>query len=481
MEMVKVFFPELFLAVGSLFLLIVNSLWIKKINIKYFSFLVLLFFSFFTLLFFSGNISISNNYQTQFLIFYSHYLFRVILFSFGIILYISLYKYLISERYLNEFSFFLGATISFLSLLSSSQNLLIAFILIEAISFGFYLLISFYKRDLLCVEAGLKYFYLGTFSSIFFFTGLFLIYYSSLEINFIQVLNNLSFSSKILYFILGLILIFSSLIFKLGASPFHFWLPEVYQGSPLPVFPILISFSKLAFAVFLSNLILVFLISQGPFHVHKEPFYELFYIVSLLSMFIGNFLALKQKEVKRILAYSSISHMGYLLALFAIPWSTETLKFYYGYIFIYALTNLGILLSLFAIVDYRKIRIPIESYQEALKNKNFLLLFSLLIFIFSLAGLPPTAGFIAKFFLLLNIVKNGSYFLAFVFLLTSILSIYYYFRLIHPILTIFKDGLYKKDYEKVELHEMLMMFIVSLISIYLFLSTFKPSFIFFFE
>ncbi|MEZ0344582.1 MAG: NADH-quinone oxidoreductase subunit N, partial [Caldimicrobium sp.] len=356
----------------------------------------------------------------------------------------------------------------------------IAFILIEAVSFGFYLLISFYKRDLLCVEAGLKYFYLGTLSSIFFFTGLFFIYYSSLEINFFQVLTKLSFSSKINYLTLGLILIFSSLVFKLGASPFHFWLPEVYQGSPLPVFPILIAISKFAFAIFLGNLVLISLNSQGAFYINKDALYSLFYIISLLSMLIGNLFALKQKEVKRLLAYSSISHVGYLLTLLAIPWSNENLRFYYGYIFIYALTNLGIFLALSTMIDFKKVKISINTYQESLKYQNFPILFSLLILLFSLAGLPPSAGFITKFFVLLEIIKKGSYLLAFIFLSTSVLSIYYYFRLINPILAVLKEGTYEKSYEKTEFDEIFIMLILTGISLYLIFSMFKPTFIFFF-
>ncbi|GEM_PF-1247348 len=480
MEVIKIFFPELFLAMGSLILLLVNSLWIKKENLKYFSFLFLFIVSLLILLLSCSNLPVNRDYLSQFLSFKSHYLFRLVPFSFGIILYISLYRFLIKERYLNEFSFFFGTTLSFLSLLTSSQNLLIAFILIEAVSFGFYLLISFYKRDLLCVEAGLKYFYLGTLSSIFFFTGLFFIYYSSLEINFFQVLTKLSFSSKINYLTLGLILIFSSLVFKLGASPFHFWLPEVYQGSPLPVFPILIAISKFAFAIFLGNLVLISLNSQGAFYINKDALYSLFYIISLLSMLIGNLFALKQKEVKRLLAYSSISHVGYLLTLLAIPWSNENLRFYYGYIFIYALTNLGIFLALSTMIDFKKVKISINTYQESLKYQNFPILFSLLILLFSLAGLPPSAGFITKFFVLLEIIKKGSYLLAFIFLSTSVLSIYYYFRLINPILAVLKEGTYEKSYEKTEFDEIFIMLILTGISLYLIFSMFKPTFIFFF-
>lgn len=479
MEVIKVFFPEIFLATASLFLLIINSLTTKKVFYDYLSFLSLFVLSLGILLLSNSDIPTQTDYSQSFLVLNSHYLFRIILFIFGIVLYLSLYRFLIQERYLNEFSFFLGTALSFLSLMMASQNLLYAFLLMEAISFGFYLLLSFYKRELLCLEAGLKYFFLGTLASIFFFTGLFLIYYSSLEVNFYQVLAKVS-SLKIGYFSLGLILIFSSLAFKLGAAPFHFWLPEVYQGSPLPVFPILIAFSKLAFAVFLSNMVLVSL-NSGGIYLTKESLYSLFYLLSILSMVIGNFLALKQKELKRLLAYSSISHVGYLLAIFAIPWSMESLKIYYGYIFIYALTNFGIFLALATMIDFKPIKIPVDTLKDKLKNQNFLILLSLIVILFSLAGLPPSAGFLTKFFLLLQIVKHGSYLLAFIFLTTSVLSLYYYFRLINPIITVFKEGLFESSYKKIELYEIFVTFVMTAISLYLFFSTFQPSFIFFFK
>mgnify|MGYP001626229548 CR=1 FL=1 len=479
MELYKVFFPELFLATSSFILLLINSLFIKNKAFRYISFLFIFILSFIFLLLYPPNFSNQIDFSSHFLNLKVHYLFRLIFLFLGMLLYISLYKFFLNEKYMNEFSFFLGTTIPFLSLISSSQNIFLAFILMEAISFSFYLLISFYKREILCLESGLKYYILGTISSIFFFIGLFLIYYSSLEINFYHGLTKIIYSKKATYFFLGLILIFSSLAFKLGASPFHFWLPEVYQGSPLPVFPILIAFSKLSFALFLSNLILIFLYNGGGL-ITKEIFYNFFYIVSILSMIVGNLFALKQKELKRLLAYSSISHIGYLLTLFSIPWSNENLKLFYGYIFIYVLTNFGIFLAISIFINFKDIKIPIETFKDHLKSQNFLILFSLLIFFFSLAGLPPTAGFITKFFLLLEIVKKGSYLLAFIFLLTSILSIYYYFRLINPVLTVFREGVYEGGYMKREFNEIFIMIILLGLSFYLLLSTFKPVLIFFF-
>ncbi len=198
-------------------------------------------------------------------------------------------------------------------------------------------------------------------------------------------------------------------------------------------------------------------------------------------MILGNLLALKQKEVKRLLAYSSISHMGYLLTLFAIPLADTNFKLFYGYLFIYSLTNLGIILGFFLIVDHKEIKIPIDSLGNRLKDVSFPLLLSFLILLFSLAGLPPSAGFITKLFLLLQLVKEGAYFLALVFLLASILSLYYYFRLIAPVLSVLKEDSLNLNNRKINLYEIFMLLILVLLSFYLFFSTFKPTLIFFFD
>jgi len=469
-------FPEIFLALSSLILLLINIFFIKNQSVKYFSWLSLLIISFLILL---ASFPYIPNNDTFLLLSSSLFLFRVIIFLFGLFLYLSYYPFLISEKFINEFSFFFFSSLAFLSLLFQTQNLLIAFVLIECLSFLFYLLVSFYKKDLYSVEAGLKYFYLGTFSSLIFFLGLFFVYYSSLELNLSEILSRLSFSSKSIFFILGLLLIFSSIVFKLGGAPFHFWMPEVYQGTPFPVFPLLISLSKLSFFLFLANIVF-FIYTQSTSSLSFESFQNFFLIVSFLSMIIGNLLALKQKEIKRLLAYSSISHIGYLLALFSVPFDKESLRILYAYVFIYALTNIGIYIALILITDPRQIKIPLSIYEEGLKNKVFPLLFSLLIFSFSLSGLPPTAGFMTKLFLLLELVKKKAYLLSITLLLTSILSLYYYFRLIGPVLRALRTYELSFLSLKLSLYEILMLSILSIFSFYLFISTFKIDFIFFF-
>ncbi len=477
MGVFSAFFPEFFLSLSSIVLLVFNIFFINNFKNRYLIWLSFFLISTFLFLVTPSTLQLHNidgNFINSSGLFY----LRIFIFFSLCLIYLSSYNILIKSPYLNEFSFFLGITVSFLSFLLSSTNFLIAFVLIESISFAFYLLVSFYRNNLLSVEAGLKYFYLGTFSSLIFLTGLFLIYYSTLSFSFGSISEILSSTSNSNIYTIGLLLIFLSLVFKLGGAPLQFWLPEVYQGSPFIVFPLLISISKLAFGVFLANVYYLFLVPNA-FYINMSNIKILFFIVSLLSMLIGNLLALKQNEVKRLLAYSSIAHVGYFMSLLSLDPNPMNYHLLCGYLFIYALTNLALLVTLQLNNINQLVKISFNQYEQMLPECP-ILLFSLLVFIFSLAGLPPTAGFITKLFILLELIKNGAYLLSFVFLLTSILAIYYYFRLTRPILKIIanRQDILSSE-RKIELRDVILKIILLICSLYLILSVFKPSYIFF--
>lgn len=475
----KSYIPELFLPLASLVLLLSNNLFIKSKRNTYYLWLALFIIA---LLLFSLTPQTEASSQDALRIFTEKGIFylRVFLFVAGILLYLSSQSLLMNSPLLNEFSFFMGISIPVLSFLLSSSNLLIAFILIETVSFTFYILVSFQRNNLYSIEAGLKYFYLGTFSSLIFFMGLFLIYYHSTEFELSKIfLKNLS-EEKGYLLLLGFILIFTALIFKLGGAPLHFWLPEVYQGAPFTVFPLLIALSKLAFGLLLGNIFLYWLKSQGTASLSVYSFHKLFYITSVLSMIIGNFLAIKQNEVKRLLAYSSIAHMGYLLSLLAVSKEPGFLKIYSGYLFIYSLTNLGFFMVLLLRLPADGSKLSLDLYQQVLPRSVFVL-FTMMVFIFSLAGLPPTAGFITKLFILLELIKKGAYLLALIFLGSSILAIYYYFKLLSPLFKVIKEEIHTPKPQKLELNEIVVYISLFVISVYLIFSVFKPDFIFFFE
>lgn len=477
MNLITWMLPEFFLSFNSILLLLINSFLISNSRNQYYLWISNLFISF--LLFFLLNFILTDLPSSFVYVDKVHFYFRIIIFLFSLILYISMQNILLKERNLNEFSVLYSWLVAFSSFLSSTANLLVAFLLIETISIILYILVSFYRKNFYSIEAGLKYYFLGTFTSLFLLLGIYFIYYASLEFEIFKIFT--SPHSKSNFFYLGFLLIFIGLVFKLGGAPFHFWLPEVYQGAPLIVFPILILISKLAFALFLTNLILPFLLFTSNIYLNLEFFNKFFFLIAFLSMLIGNLLALKQEEVKRLLAYSSIAHIGYLLTLWAIPWETDTVHIFYGYLFIYSLTLLGLLFLLIPIPNKKIIMININSLFYYLKDRNFILIIAFLIFIFSLAGLPPTAGFITKLFVLIKLIKKSSYFLAFIFLFTSILSLYYYFKLIQPILKILAERAYELKFKKVTFLEVLYTLIIILVSFYLTLSTFRPDYIFFFK
>ncbi|MFN3505714.1 MAG: NADH-quinone oxidoreductase subunit N, partial [Caldimicrobium sp.] len=381
MEIIKFFFPEIYLSFTSLLILLLLSFISLNPSSQFFLWLINLFISFCLLVSnYNINYFISSEYFIGDL---AHYYLRLVIFFFGFLLYFSLKNILFKESLINEFSLLFVLVLAFSSILLSSSNLLVAFVLIETISLSLYLLVSFYKKNLLSLEAGLKYFLFGTMASLFLFLGIFFIYYSTSEFSLSKLLA-ISYEKNTLFY-LGFLLIFIGIVFKLGGVPFHFWAPEVYQGAPTMVFPLLILISKFSFAVFLINLVYYLIKINTAYPLNLSFFQNFFYLISLLSMILGNLLALKQKEIKRLLTYSSIAHIGYLLSLFTLPWNSSNLQIFLGYLFIYTLTLLGVNIILLIILQKNKnlVKIEIPSLELYLKDKNILLVLSFLIFIFS--------------------------------------------------------------------------------------------------
>jgi NADH-quinone oxidoreductase subunit N len=241
----------------------------------------------------------------------------------------------IKNYQINHFEFFIiiGIAIFSLNLLVISHDFLIAYISIELQSLSFYIMACFKRQSAYSTESGIKYFLLGSFSSTILLFGISLIYGLFGTLNF-HLLNLLIFEFNYLFFLdkIGFILIFIGLLFKLSAAPFHFWLPDVYEGAPIistvffavvPKISILILIFKILIIYFHNNIILLFLLS------------------SILSIIIGSFVALKQKRLKKLLAYSSINHIGYLLFGIAL-FSIESICATFFYVLTYMITGLCI-------------------------------------------------------------------------------------------------------------------------------------------
>lgn len=309
-------------------------------------------------------------------------------------------------------------------LLSGANNLVMVFIGLETLSLPSYLLTAYTKLDKRSNEAGLKYFSLGAISSSILLYSFSLIYgFSNGAIEFENIHQNFLSSGQInqTLFNIPIIFLLVGIGFKLSAAPFHQWAPDVYEGSPTPVGAFLSIGSKagvVCFAIRIFNILFA------------QDFLDwkiLFEFLAILSLIIGNFGALSQQSFKRLLAYSSIGQIGFILIGFVLGTETGYISLIF-YLFIYLFTNFGV----FACVILYSLKTGKESIQDyqSLASKDPIFSFCLSICLLSLAGLPPLAGFFSKLYIFLLGWQEGHYFLIAVALLTSLVSIFYYLRIV---------------------------------------------------
>src|SRR6267154_881171 len=355
------------------------------------------------------------------------------------------------------------------SLLMSCADLVSMYLSIELQSFGVYILSTLYRDSESATSAGLKYFLLGGLSSCIILLGSALIYSYTGLTNFesIYSLVSVSYSNQIIHGLtLGFILIFIGLLFKIAAAPLHNWAPDVYDDSPtivtiwltiMPKISIIILLLELQSGISLSSEIelveslksiniLSDLLSENIIYVLKN----LLLISSLLSLIIGTVVGLAQTKIKRLLAYSTISHIGFILLALAIntEQSTESLIFY---IIQYSFTNLNVLLSI-----------------------------SLSICLFSMAGVPPLIGFFSKQFVLYSAVQSGYYFMSIVAILVSVISASYYLKIIRVLHTeenISTNKITNSDETNESVLSNLHSFLISILTLSILLFVLKPSII----
>nr|YP_010394040.1 NADH dehydrogenase subunit 2 [Peronospora belbahrii]DAZ88048.1 TPA_asm: NADH dehydrogenase subunit 2 [Peronospora belbahrii] len=367
-----------------------------------------------------NGVLIINNF-TQFI--------KIILILSTIICFLIQQKYLIQQK-INLYEVHILILISLLGLmlLISSNHFITLYLAIELQSLSFYILTSTQKKSILSIEAGLKYFILGSIASSFILFGSSIIYAITGSLNFSNIfliLSNINFLYNINILIslsYGLIFILVGILFKIGAAPFHFWLPDVYEGAPNNISSFFAIVPKLAFIGVLIRLFF-------EIFVNMSYFFEIFfYIISFFSMLIGSLSALQQKKIKRLLAYSSISHIGFILMGFTSN-LLNNIPFILLYIIIYIITSINLWTSYLSLNINHK---PIK-YLTDLSNihsLNKLIAIILIINIFSLAGIPPLAGFFSKLFIFFSALKNNYFSLVFFGIFISIISSFYYLKII---------------------------------------------------
>ncbi|WP_293306498.1 NADH-quinone oxidoreductase subunit N [Pedobacter sp. UBA5917] len=313
----------------------------------------------------------------------------------------------------------------------SYKNMAMLFVGLEIMSVSLYILAGIRKKDFASNEASLKYFLMGAFSTGFLLFGITLIYGAtgSFDLDKIQayLVNNTNSVSPIFY--PGVILMMIGLCFKVGAAPFHFWTPDVYEGSPSLITTFMSTVVKTAgFAAFLR-------LFAGAFAPLHDFWVVPLTVIVCLTLFIGNVTALFQKNFKRMLAYSSISHAGYLLfSLIVLTKNSES------NVLVYAAAYTFASIIAFAVLILVKQKTGSDSFESfnGLGKKNPLVALSLTVAMLSLAGIPLTAGFIGKYLMFLNVMTEYKSLLVGFAILNALVGFYYYFKVI--VAMWFKDG-----------------------------------------
>lgn len=306
-----------------------------------------------------------------------------------------------------------------MALMSSAVELVLIFIALEISSIATYILAGFRRRAATSSESSLKYFLLGSFATAFFLYGVALMFGATGSTNIVAIAHSLQGGATPTLAYLAAALMFVGLGFKVAAAPFHVWTPDVYEGAPAPVVAFMSTGPKAAaFAVLL----------RVVFEVNTPGQFWLIWVSAALSMTLGNISALVQDNVKRLLAYSSIAHAGYLLVAFAAQpeIGTSAAMFYTA---AYAAMNVGAfaVVSHFANVNERYV--TLEDY-AGLAHRSPLLAATLTIFLLSLIGIPATGGFFAKFYVFSAALRANLIGLTIIGVLNSALGAYYYLRII---------------------------------------------------
>jgi NADH-quinone oxidoreductase subunit N len=327
---------------------------------------------------------------------------------------------LASIQYVNRFAFFRGeyyflVVMSALGMMfmASANDLLSVFVTLEFSTFGFYVLVAYLREDLASNEAGLKFFILGVFAAGLLAYGISLVYGETGKLVFPQIVPAPATPGLMI----GFLLIFAALGFKVGAVPFHSWIPDTYQGSPTPVTAFLsIAPKGAAFAILLR----IFFVALATF---KPMWVFLLVGASILSMTYANIVAIAQRNIKRLLAYSGIAQIGNILIGLAAgtKMGTDAILFY---LLAYLFANLGAFAVVIA-VSHAIGSDEIDDY-SGLNRRSPFLAFAMLLFLLSLAGVPPLAGFIGKLYIFVAAIKEGLYALIAVGLINVIISMYYY-------------------------------------------------------
>jgi NADH-quinone oxidoreductase subunit N len=322
--------------------------------------------------------------------------------------------------------------------LVGSQDLLVIFISLELLSLSLYILAGFDKRSPRSAEASLKYFLFGGMSAAFMLFGFSLLYGMSNSTSLFAIANSIHGQPINSLLIIAIVTTIVGFGFKIAAAPFHFWAPDVYQGAPVPSAAFIASGSKVAsFFIFFQVLVLGFAGAEGnaTFQHFQSGWVPVLVIVAVISMVLGNLVAIAQTSLRRLVAYSAVAHAGYMLLAF-ITHTQQTLAALLYYVATYSLATLGV----FGVLAVTEKHIGNDNISDlsGLSRRAPFLSVCLAIFLLSLAGIPPLSGFFAKFLLFTSVVAAdpGSRLLLWLVIgaiAMSAVSLFYYLRVLKKV------------------------------------------------
>ncbi|MEK6201171.1 MAG: NADH-quinone oxidoreductase subunit N [Desulfobulbaceae bacterium] len=321
------------------------------------------------------------------------------------------------------YSLMLFSVVGMMTMISAG-DLIVVYLGLELMALSIYCLVGLLKNDWRANEASLKYFLMGGFSSAVLLFGISLLYGMTGTTDLAGIAQYCSEAGILTNpaLLTGFALVLCGFCFKVGAAPFHFWIPDIYQGAPTTITSFMSVAPKAAgFAVLGRFLIMAFPESQ-------EQWGPIIAIIALLSMAVGNIIAISQQNVKRMLAYSSIAHAGYAL-LGLLTGTSEGYSATMSYLYIYAFMNMGAFAIVILLCAKGNRRESLTDY-KGLAKSNPVAALLMLIFLFSLTGIPPTAGFIGKFYLLKAALTAGYTWTVILAVIFSAISAYFYLRLI---------------------------------------------------
>ena len=414
-------FPEIFLSLSIMFLLILGVF--KKNSsklIQNISLIILLITSVITL---NETLGIQETllFNSSVVIDYLSSFMKIVTLLAAFLVLVISSNYLKTYKIFKiEYPILILSSVLGMMIMISSNDLIVFYMGLELQSLALYVLATFNRDQLKSSEAGLKYFVLSALSSGLLLYGCSLIYGFTGSTNFNIIANQLNSNEYAITF--GIVFILVGLAFKISAVPFHMWAPDVYEGSPTSVTLFFTMVPKIAALTVFIRFLYV------PFLNLIDQWQMILIFLSIASMLFGAIAAIGQTNLKRLIAYSSIGHVGYTLAGVATG-SNDGIQSSVIYITIYIIMNLGLFSCLLMMKRNNKYFEDIEDLSGLSKNHPLMSL-SLLVILFSLAGIPPLAGFFAKFYIFKSVLEQSMYFLAIVGLLSTVVAAFYYLRII---------------------------------------------------